>query len=86
MKQSSRSYVLRVKDYLDPGWSERLEGMRITHVGGETELAGDLPDQAALHGVLATIRDLGLVLISVRQIEANDLPADHESGESDALL
>jgi hypothetical protein len=58
--------TIRVRGHLDPAWSELLGDLRVTRVaGGETELAGPLPDQAALHGVLARIRDLGLVLLSV---------------------
>jgi hypothetical protein len=60
------SYVLRVQGHLDPRWSDYLAGLRITHeAGGDSTLSGPLPDQAALHGVLAAIRDLGMTLISV---------------------
>ena len=59
-------YEIRVEGYLDPRWSESLEGWTITHQpNGETLLAGRLVDHAALHGVLALIRDLNLALISV---------------------
>jgi hypothetical protein len=55
---------------LDPSWSERLAGMTITATGGKdtpetTVLEGRLLDQSALTGVLNTLHDLGLPLISV---------------------
>ena len=58
-------YTIRVRGRLDPGWSAWFDGLRVTDLGGETELSGPLPDQAALHGVLAKVRDLGLMLLSV---------------------
>ncbi len=62
-------YEFRVKGLLQPDWSDWLEGLAITPLNnGETLISGSLPDQAALHGVLAKIRDLNLVVISVRQI------------------
>jgi hypothetical protein len=55
-----------VKGHLDQCWSEWFDGLTITHrETGESVLAGHLSDQAALHGALAKIRDLGLILIRV---------------------
>ncbi len=63
-------YVIRVKGHLDPGRSEWFEGMTITQLeGGETRLSGRVVDQAALHGLLAKIRDLNLTLISVTWVD-----------------
>lgn len=59
-------YEIRIKGHLDAGWSAWFAGLTLTHLEGhETLLAGPLPDQAALHGLLERIRDLNLTLISV---------------------
>ncbi len=59
-------YKIRVKGHLDGCWSEWFEGLVISNVeGGEAVLSGEVVDQAALHGVLARVRDLGLPLIAV---------------------
>ncbi len=74
-------YEIRVQAQLREGWSEWLGGLAITHVGDEESvLAGPLPDQAALHGVLTKIRDLNLTLISVRR-----LPCAGSSGWPDRV-
>jgi len=63
-------YEIRVAGHLSTSWRARFEGMSMRHKPeGETVLSGML-DQAALHGVLIRIRDLGLKLISVNRIGA----------------
>jgi hypothetical protein len=63
-------YEIRVKGHIGDSWSSWFEGMAIRHEeSGETILSGPLVDQAALHGVLIKIRDLGLSLIEVRRKE-----------------
>ena len=59
-------YEIKIRGHLDPRWSERFAGLKLTHLeGNETLLSGSLPDQAALHGLLERVRDLNLKLISV---------------------
>jgi len=57
---------IRVKGQIDERWSEWLEGLAVTHTEeGETVLAGTVLDQAALYGLIAKLRDLGLPLAAV---------------------
>lgn len=57
---------IRVEGHIDQTWSEWLEGLTLTHTErGETLLAGRIGDQAALYGLIAKLRDLGLKLLSV---------------------
>lgn len=60
-------YQIRVKGVLDPSWSDWFDGFTITSTEDETELTGLVIDQAALHGILTKINDLGLSLTSVSQ-------------------
>jgi hypothetical protein len=63
-------YEIRVKGVLDRGWSAWFDGLEITSdERGQTTLAGPIADQAALHGLLAKIRDLGLELLEVRRTD-----------------
>jgi hypothetical protein len=59
-------YRIRVKGHLAAHWADWFDGMTITHLdNGETLIAGPIVDQAALHGMLNHIRDLGLPLLAV---------------------
>ncbi len=66
-------YQIRLRGRLDRRWSARFEGMTLTAADGCTLLAGPVVDQTALHGLLHQLRDTGLPLISVSQVET-DLP------------
>ena len=62
-------YEIRVEGILDECWSAWFDGMQVTsHTDGVTAIVGAVTDQAALHGLLAKVRDLGLPLISVRRV------------------
>lgn len=66
-------YEIRVRDHLTTGWTHYFEGMELRYeANGEMVLTGRLPDQAALHGVLIRVRDLGLTLISVNRITSGE--------------
>lgn len=58
-------YEIQVKGYLDARWNELFEGMTIAWQNNVTTISGMVADQAALHGLLARVRDYGLVLISI---------------------
>ena len=67
-------YNIRIRGHLDQSWSDWFEGLAISNeANGDAVLAGSIVDQAALHGLLARVRDLGLPLLAVVQIET-----DHE--------
>ena len=60
------AYQIRIKGHLGVEWADWFEGMTITlEEDGDTLLTGALVDQAALHGVLKKVRDLGMPLVSV---------------------
>ena len=63
------TYRIRVSGHLDDRWSDWLEGLAIQRQDdGTTVLVGPVVDQAALHGVIARIRDLGLPLLAVDRV------------------
>ena len=63
-------YQIRLRGHVGPQWIGRFGGLSIAlEDNGDTLLSGPLPDQAALHGLLRTIRDLGLPLISINPVE-----------------
>ena len=63
------SYEIRLKGRLDARWAAWFDGLSLTHESaGTTLIHGPVADQAALHGLLAKVRDLGLPLISVTRV------------------
>jgi hypothetical protein len=57
---------IRVRGQIDKEWSDCFGGLGIAHTDqGETVMTGSVPDQAALHGLLSKLQDLGLELLSV---------------------
>lgn len=71
-KSATTIYEIRVKGCLDERWLRSFEGQVIAQCPeGDTLIRGAM-DQAALHGVLSRIRDLGLAIISVQQIDPQD--------------
>ena len=67
--QNPRRYEIRVKGHLDARWAAWFDGLTLTHGSdGTTIIDGPVADQAALHGLLQKIRDLGLPLISVNHL------------------
>ena len=63
-------YQIRIKGHLGREWTDWFEGLTITlEEDGDTLLTGPVIDQAALHGLLKKVRDLGLTLISINQVQ-----------------
>src|SRR5690242_8353202 len=72
-------YAIRVKGHLDTSWGEWLGGLSLTHDSdGTTVVAGTVADQAALHGLLQKLRDLGVTLISVNETDAKQPTPDSD--------
>jgi hypothetical protein len=72
-RDAAPQYELRVDGHIDDRWTAWFDGLTLTRESdGTTSLCGLVPDQAALHGLLAKVRDLGLTLISVEVIDASD--------------
>jgi hypothetical protein len=73
---------IRIKGRIDPHWSDWFADLAITHSGqDETILSGEVVDQAALYGLIARLRDLGLPLVSVNC----DFPGDPGRGADHRL-
>ena len=74
----SSRYEIRIGGRLAPRWATWFDGMTLTGAGdGTSVLSGPVADQAALHGVLARIRDLGLPLIAVTRLDTNPALRPH---------
>ena len=77
-EHGSGLYEIRVRGHLESRWAAWFDGMGLTHEDdGTTNTHGPVPDQAALHGLLHTLRDTGLPLVSITQVEPDrpDVPA-----------
>ena len=74
-------YKSRIKGHLGPEWSDWFGGLTITLEGnGDTLLTGPVVDQAALHGVLRKVRDVGMLLVSAILVtpgQAEELDVKH---------
>lgn len=71
-------YEIRLRGHLDARWADWFAGLSFTHASdGTTILAGPVVDQAALHGLLRNVRDLGLPLISVMEVEPRQANRPH---------
>ena len=66
-------YQIRIKGHLGRELASQFEGMTITEDDGDSLITGAVIDQAALHGLLRKIRDLGMALLSVTRIERGGL-------------
>lgn len=75
-------YQIRIRGHLGAAWADWFEGLTITLTeGGDTLLTGPVVDQAALHGLLRKVRDLGMPLVSVGPVEPGHLTARKSSLE-----
>jgi uncharacterized protein DUF6326 len=71
-------YEIRIAGHLSPQWADWFEGLTITlEEDGNTLLTGPVADQAALHGLLKTVRDLGMPLVSVIQFQFHETHQHH---------
>jgi hypothetical protein len=79
-----RLYEIRIKGHLNDRWAEWFDGLTINREeNGETRLTGPVVDQAALHGLLRRVRDLGLPLLSVIQVDAKQAKGPDHNADND---
>jgi hypothetical protein len=64
--------IIKIQGHLDKEWKNSFEGMKISYEGDNTILTGYLKDESHMHGILNTIRDLNIKLISVNPAEENN--------------
>jgi hypothetical protein len=66
-------YEIRLKGHLDSRWAAWFDGLSLTHDSdGTTVISGPVLDQAALHGLLQKVRDVGIPLVSVAQVDPDE--------------
>ena len=81
--RESDRYEIRIKGHLDPRWAAWFEGMSLTSESdGTTNIHGPVVDQAALHGLLQKLRDVGLPLVSVIQVKRDQPGLRHRNAET----
>jgi hypothetical protein len=69
----ARNYEIRLQGHLDARWTKWFDGLTITlKKNGDTLLAGPVIDRVALHGLLKKVRDWGLPLVSVSQVQSHE--------------
>jgi len=75
---TAHQYAIRLKGHLEARWADRFESLTITlEEDGNTLLAGPVADQAALYGLLKKVRDLGMPLVSVNQVQLDETHQVH---------
>jgi hypothetical protein len=71
---SDTQYEIRLKGHLEPRWTAWFEALSLTQESdGTTVIRGSVIDQAALHGLLSKVRDLGLPLIALTQVDPKQM-------------
>jgi hypothetical protein len=71
---SDTQYEIRLKGHLEPRWTAWFEALSVTQESdGTTVIRGSVIDQAALHGLLSKVRDLGLPLIALTQVDPKQM-------------
>jgi hypothetical protein len=75
------AYQIRITGQLGSRWADWFEGLTITLDGGDTLITGPVVDQAALHGLLKRVRDLGMPLVSVSPVESGP-PSTRRIGQT----
>jgi hypothetical protein len=76
-RQETGSYEIRLQGHLPTRWAAVFDGLRLTHESdGTTVIHGPVVDQAALHGLLQKVRDLGLPLVSVVHVDTDPIDTD----------
>jgi hypothetical protein len=83
-RHEPRCYELRIQGHLDTRWAAWFDGLSLAHASdGTTVIHGSVVDQAALHGLLGKVRDLGLPLVSVNQVDSKQANGPDVNSDTD---